>query len=177
MTCANADTPATQLTQAAAEEAVLCLINEQRTANGLPALTFNWKLQAAARQHAQDANAIKWWAGGGSQVHINPVTGSTPQSRIGAAGYCPGEVGPPTNENCYFAWYQGGVEWQGGITPHAAVTWWMNSQGHRDTLLNPGYRESGIAVVLGIAEQGTGADGADGGAIFVQTFGGCAVVG
>src|SRR5215218_7922435 len=39
MPCANADTPATQLTQAAAEEAVLCLINEQRAANGVPALT------------------------------------------------------------------------------------------------------------------------------------------
>jgi uncharacterized protein YkwD len=177
MTCVNADTPATQLTQEAAEEAVLCLINEQRTANGLPTLTLNLKLQAAARLHAQDADAIRWWAGGGSQVHTNPVTGSTPESRIREAGYCPGEVGSPTNENCYFAWYQGGVEWQGGTTPDAAVTWWMNSQGHRATLLNPAYRESGVAVVLGIAEQGTGADGADGGAIFVQTFGGCATPG
>src|SRR3712207_9379907 len=47
MPCANADTPATQLTQVAAEEAVLCLINEQRAANGVPALTPNPKSQAA----------------------------------------------------------------------------------------------------------------------------------
>jgi len=106
MTCANADTPATQLTQAAAEEAVLCLINEQRTANGLLALTFNWKLQAAARQHAQDASAIKWWAGGGSQVHINPVTardGFDAPKPHRSGGLLPGEGGSPTNENCYFA--------------------------------------------------------------------------
>jgi hypothetical protein len=37
--------------------------------------------------------------------------------------------------------------------------------------------KSGVAVVLGIAEKGTDADNADGGAIFVQTFGGCAVPG
>jgi uncharacterized protein YkwD len=53
MACANADTPATQLTQTAAEEAVLCLINEQRVANGVPALTLNLKLRAAARLHAR----------------------------------------------------------------------------------------------------------------------------
>ena len=176
MPCANADTPATQLTLAAAEEAVLCLINEQRAANGVPALTLNPKLQAAARLHAQDANAIKWWAGGGSKVHTNPVTGSTPESRIREAGYCPGPP-PPTNENCYFGFFRGGVEFQGSTTPRAAVTFWMNSQGHRATLLDPVFRESGVAVVLGIAEKGTDADNADGGAIFVQTFGGCAVPG
>jgi uncharacterized protein YkwD len=175
--CANADTPATQLTQAAAEEAVLCLINEQRTANGVPTLNLNLKLQAAARLHAQDANVIRWWAGGGSKVHTNPVTGSTPKSRIREAGYCLGEVEPPTNENCYFGFFRGGVEFQGSTTPRAAVTIWMNSQGHRATLLDPVFRESGVAVVLGIAEKGTDADNADGGAIFVQTFGGCAVPG
>jgi acylphosphatase len=51
----------------------------------------------------------------------------------------------------------------------------MNSQGHRETLLNPVYRESGVAVVLGVAERGPEADRADAGAIFVQTFGGCAL--
>jgi uncharacterized protein YkwD len=49
----------------------------------------------------------------------------------------------------------------------------MDSPPHRTTLLDPTYRESGVAVVLGIAERGPEADVADGGAIFVQTFGGC----
>ena len=177
MACANADTPANQLTQTAAEEAVLCLINEQRVANGVPALTLNLKLRAAARLHAQDARTIKWWAGGGSNVHTNPVTGSTPESRIREAAYCPEELAPqpPTNENVYFSSYSGGVNYQGGTTPQAAVTWWINNPVHRNTLLDPAYRESGVAVVLGIVEKGTDADRVDGGAIFVQTFGGCAV--
>src|SRR5215217_3681816 len=124
MACANADTPATVLTSADAEEAVLCLINEQRAAQVPPVrpLTVNVKLRAAARLHAQDAKSLKWWAGGGSKVHTNPVTGSTPESRIKDAGYCPGEVAPlpATNENCYSSWYKGGVQFQGGTTPRAA---------------------------------------------------------
>jgi len=177
MPCANADTPATQLSQEAAEEAVLCLINEQRAANGVQALTPNQKLRAAARLQAEDAKRIKWWAGGGPNIHTNPETQSTPQSRIRDAGYCPGEVAPlpPTSENGYDTWYNGGVQYQGGTAPRAAVTWWMNSPPHKATLLNPKYRESGVAVVLGVAERGDGPDHADGGAIFVQTFGGCAV--
>jgi uncharacterized protein YkwD len=167
------NTPATLLSQVAAETAVLCLINEQRIAIGVPALTLNLKLQAAARQHAQDAATIQWWAGGGSKIHINPITGSTPQSRIKDAGYCPGEATPPTGENGYDNWYKAGVEYQGGTSPEEAVCWWMKSPGHKNTLLNPVYSETGVAVVLGVAEMGVLADG---GTIFVQTFGGCATL-
>jgi alpha-tubulin suppressor-like RCC1 family protein/uncharacterized protein YkwD len=174
MACANADTPASKLPPAAAEKAVLCLINEQRAENGVPPLSLNLKLRAAARLHAKDAATIKWWAGGGPKIHINPVTGSTPEDRITDAGYCPDEKTPPVpvpvNENGYYAIYTGGSQSsQGGTTPRAAVKYWMDSPGHRNTLLNPVYIESGVAVVLGIAETGP----ATGGAIFVQTFGGC----
>jgi uncharacterized protein YkwD len=107
MSCANADTPATLLSQVAAEEAVLCLVNEKRAFAGVPALTLNLKLQTAARQHARDAATIKWWPeGGGSVIHTNPTTGSTPQSRIKDAGYCPGEATPPVSENGYDNWYK-----------------------------------------------------------------------
>ena len=173
MPCANANTPSRLLTQNAAEAAVLCLINEERAANGAPPLTLNLRLRAAARQQANDARTLKWWAGGGSSIHVNPVTGSKPPDRIKDAGYCPEEPNCPMNENGYAAWYQGGPEFEGGTTPQAAVSWWMDSQGHRETLLDPVYNETGVAVVLGTAEKGTGADNADGGAIFVQTFGGC----
>ena len=175
MACANADTPASLLTQDAAETAVLCLINEERVAAGVPALSLNLKLRTAARQHATDAKTIKWWAGGGSQIHTNPVTGSTPKERIRAAGYCPAHDAPPTNENGYHAYYQGGIQFATGTTPQAAVTWWMNSQGHRDTLLDATYNESGVGVILGIPETGPGPDAADGGVIVVQTFGQCEV--
>ena len=105
---------------------------------------------------------------GGSKVHINPVTNSTPGIRIKAAGYCPGEDTPPMNENAYWATYF--TSNQTLITPQAAVNWWMNSAGHRKTLLDPVYGETGVAVVSGIPETGVEADG---GYIFVQTFGGC----
>jgi alpha-tubulin suppressor-like RCC1 family protein/uncharacterized protein YkwD len=163
------------MTQDAAEAAVLCLINEERVAAGIPALTLNLKLRTAARQHANDARTLRWWAGGGPKIHVNPVTGSTPQDRIKAAEYCPGEETPPMNENGYDAYYKGGVQFQTGTTPEAAVTWWMSSQDHRTTLLDPIYTESGVAVVLGVAQKGPEADAADGGAIFVQTFGGCSI--
>jgi alpha-tubulin suppressor-like RCC1 family protein/uncharacterized protein YkwD len=162
----------------AAEASVRCLINEERAGASVPAppLTLNLKLRDAARLHANDAKTLKWWAGGGPEVHINPLTGSTPQDRIKAAGYCPKEATPPTGENAYHAWFQGGIQFATNTTPQAAVTAWMNSPGHRDNLLNATFNETGVAVVLGIAEKGTGADFADGGAIFVQTFGGCDIV-
>jgi hypothetical protein len=59
----------------------------------------------------------------------------------------PEELAPPTNENCYFSSYSGGVNYQGGTTPQAAVTWWIDDPAHRNTLLDPEYRESGVAVV------------------------------
>jgi alpha-tubulin suppressor-like RCC1 family protein/uncharacterized protein YkwD len=173
MACADADTPSTQLAQLAAEEAVLCLVNEHRVASGAPELTLNTKLRTAARKHAQAAAALKWWAGGGPAVHVNPQTGSTPQSRIRDEGYCPVNPAAPVNENAYDAYYTGGVAYQQVTSPRAAVDWWMGSPPHRATLLDPTYRESGVAVVLGIAERGPEADVADGGAIFVQDFGGC----
>jgi uncharacterized protein YkwD len=101
--CVNANTPARLLTQNAAEGGVLCLVNEERAAKLVPPLTLNLRLQAAARQHANDARTIKWWAGGGSKIHVNPVTGSTPQDRIKGAGYCPEEPECPMNENGYSA--------------------------------------------------------------------------
>jgi alpha-tubulin suppressor-like RCC1 family protein/uncharacterized protein YkwD len=178
MACANANTPSTQLTQVAAEAAVLCLINEVRVAAGVPPLTLNLKLRTAARQHANAARAIKWWPiTGGPTIHTNPVTGSTPKDRIRDAGYCPGEEAHPPNENGYTAWYRGGIEWQGVTSPQAALDSWMDSPPHRTTLLSPDFIESGVAVVLGVACKGPGADGpdnADGGVIIVQTFGGCA---
>jgi alpha-tubulin suppressor-like RCC1 family protein/uncharacterized protein YkwD len=174
MPCANADTPSTKLTQVAAEAAVLCLVNEERAAIGVPPLTLNLKLRAAARQHANDAGTIRWWAGGGPKIHTNPVTGSTPQDRIRDAGYCPREEMHPPNENGYSTWYQGhDIQFQLRTTPQAAVTWWMGSPDHRTTLLDPIYVETGVAVVLGVAEIGSGPDTADGGVIVVQTFGAC----
>ncbi len=161
------------LAQLAAEAAVLCLINEARADAGVQPLTLNTRLRTAARKHAEAAKALKWWAGGGPAVHVNPQTGSTPQRRIHDEGYCQVNPSPHVGENAYDGFYTGGAAFQQVTSPQAAMDWWMNSPPHRDNLLDPTYNESGVAVVLGVAEQGPEADAADGGAIFVQTFGFC----
>ncbi|MFN8677291.1 MAG: CAP domain-containing protein [Thermomicrobiales bacterium] len=165
-----AGTLAENLAQLVAEEAVLCLVNEARADAGVPALTLNPLLRAAARQHAADARTLKWWDGGGPKVHINPVTGSTPQDRIRDAGYCGNAEEPVCNENAFDAWWIGAA---GGTEPQAAVDWWLGSPDHHDTMLDPTFNETGIAVILGVPEKEGNAANADGGAIYVQTFGFC----
>jgi len=168
MPCANADTPVVLLSQADAEDAVLCLINEQRQAVGAPDLAMNSDLRAAAGANASEAEKLKWW-GVGANPHVNLVTGSTPQDRIHDSGYCSGGVPTFTGENCYGAWFTGDPENATGTTPQAAVDWWMRSPGHRANLLKPAYTDTGIGVVIGPPEPVPGASGA----IFVQDFGTC----
>ncbi|WP_431047992.1 CAP domain-containing protein [Streptomyces sp. P1-3] len=186
MPCVYADTPVAQLSQAAAESAVLCLINEQRAVVGSPPLSLNPKLRAEALQHAKDSARLKWWPpGGGPVVHQNPERGSE-QVRIKAAGYCSVNANPPRNENCRNDIYKG--NYVNKITPRHAVAEWMKSHPHRMTLLNPEYNETGVAVIPGVPEANPilkdqngnplfDADGnpvpPDGGFIFVQTFGHC----
>ncbi|MCE3555738.1 CAP domain-containing protein [Pseudonocardia sp. RS11V-5] len=169
MTCENADVPAAELAQADAEAAVLCLVNEERAANGRAPLTLNARLRVAARRQAHDAVLIKWWDGGGTHIHTNPITGSTPKSRIADTGYCGGNP-VPTNENGYDAYYTGPPN--PNTSAKAAVGWWISSSEHHRTMLDPSYRETGIAVVPGLVETAVASDNL--GYVFVQTFGGCA---
>ena len=163
--CADADTPVEQLTQEAAEAAVVCLVNQQRSAAGLAELTQAETLTSAARGHGNDAVEIKWWNEG--DPHVNPITGSTPGDRITAAGYCPNPISWMNGENVYWGYSSGA----GAVapTPGAAVSWWMNSPGHRANILNPNYTELGVGVVLGTAAPVN----ANAAATFVQDFGAC----
>jgi alpha-tubulin suppressor-like RCC1 family protein/uncharacterized protein YkwD len=176
MTCPGTDVLATQSAQEDAEAAVLCLINEARANEGVSPLTVNTKLRAAARDHALAAATIKWWPSSGDSghvPHVNPVTGKDEQERIKDTGYCPGDPeGVPRNENAYAAFFSGNPQHFGqGTTPAAAVEWWLQSEGHRRTLLDPQYTETGVGVVRGTASMGLPAD--SDGAIFIQCFGGC----
>ncbi|MFJ3926130.1 CAP domain-containing protein [Streptomyces sp. NPDC090022] len=160
--------PVTASTAAAdpqARDAVIRLINAERTQRGLPALTVNASLTAAAQRHAMDAVRLKWW-GPGKDSHTNPQTGSTPQSRIMAAGYCPNPRSWSVAEITY-------TGWGGSGTPKAAVNWWTNvsTYGHRQRVLDPAMREIGAAAVAGAADRaGAGASGAG---TYVVTFGRC----
>ena len=151
---------------------VLCLVNAERAARGIPPLIkHNWLrgtprgLGGAAGQHALEAASRPWW-GSGKDPHTNPYTGSTPASRIAAEGYC---RSPRTliliRENTYTGW---GAP---ASTPRAAVNWWMGSAAHRETILNPQLKDTGIGVAVGSADPSAGS--ITPAATYVQTFGTC----
>lgn len=128
--------------------ALICLINAERTAGGKPPLTRNKELDMAALGHTSEAQRLKWW--GTSNPHVNPEKG--PQDpgqaisqRIRDAGYCP--AGARRVSEIAFNWAgAGSTENPGGATPAGAVNWWMNisKSGHRDAILDPQIKDIGV---------------------------------
>ena len=157
-----ADVPASSLSVDNAEKAVFCLTNQQRAANGVsPAYTRSSLLGGTARAHADDAVARKWWVNG-ADPHVNP-DGKGPADRVRAAGYCPSGSWR-VHENVYWGWGS-----PSGPTPRTAVTWWMDSPGHRANILDSGLRELGVGVAKGAPQPGTFPNAA----VFVQNFAAC----
>ena len=124
--------PANLDTAALAAEAVR-LTNQERAALGIPELTSDVLLTTAARNHAQ-AMATQGFAG-----HENPYTGDRVGDRVTEAGY----VWSLVAENLEF----------GACSAEQAVQDWMNSQAHREHVLDPSYQDVGIAVYQGGAED------------------------
>lgn len=108
---------------------VLRLVNQERAAQSPPLapLTLSAELQTAAQNYAQYMGEAPWWG------HTGP-DGSTPGSRITAAGY---------------RWTAYGENIAGGQwTPVDVMAAWMNSSGHRANILNGRFREIGIGVAV-----------------------------
>ncbi|WP_223166689.1 CAP domain-containing protein [Nonomuraea sp. SYSU D8015] len=147
-------------------QAVHCLIDAERAKAGLAPLARNGSLDAAAASHAGAAASLKWWSPGANS-HVNPYTGSTPGSRITAAGYCPNPTSWAYAETTYTGWGPGYG------TPRAAVHWWVNvsTYGHRQIVLSPTMTDVGIGVAAGSANP-AGA-GAGAGGTYVVDFGRC----
>jgi uncharacterized protein YkwD len=98
------------------------LINNARAQAGLPQLSMNAQLTAAAQGHSIDLachNLLSHTGSDGSSVH----------DRIAAAGYYPSR----SSEIIY-----------GSGFPQTAFDWWMNDQVHRDEILSPYTTEMGI---------------------------------
>ena len=130
----------------------LCLLNGVRADAGLPPLTLNAKLTAAATAYAQDLVAGRYFSHTGRD-------GSTIRTRLDAVGYLPEDAGWAIGEN--LAWGTGPL-----ATPGSIMQAWMNSEGHRHNILNPEYREIGIGVVVGNPAQPDGS-----GATYANAFG------
>jgi uncharacterized protein YkwD len=119
--CANADTPATSASISAMRAAVVCLINQQRNAHGLPSLKASAKLNRSAQSWNQ------WMVGSGNFTH-----GSNFAGRISAVGY---------------NWQTAGENIATGFgTPRAVVKAWMASTDHCRNILDPHFRDVGTGV-------------------------------
>ncbi len=116
---------------ASIESQVIALINKERAAAGLPALSPNRKLTAAAQKHSADMAANDFIDHTGSD-------GSRWFGRIASEGYSYSYA----SENIYV-----GNPAFGG-TAEGAVTWWMNSQVHRDNILSKAVEQIGVGYVF-----------------------------
>jgi len=112
----------TYTTSSAYQNEVAALINNARAQNGLPALTINPQLAAAAQGHSVDMACFGFLGHNGSD-------GSTVHQRVVAAGYVPS--------------YSEEIIYGSGF-PQTAFDWWMNDQVHRDAILNPNVTEMGV---------------------------------
>lgn len=138
-TCANtALTPVIGAT-APVEQAVVCLLNVQRAAAGLPALSDSPLLDAAAGAYAQKMVAEDFFG------HVSP-DGSTLASRLDAVGYDYDAAGEDIG-------YGTGTD----ATAAAMVAAWMASAEHRANILEPAFAEVGVGVAPGAPGFATGA--------------------
>ena len=103
--------------------------NQMRIQNGLQPLSYNSVLAKAAEKKALDMFEDDYWA------HIAP-DGTTPWDFIKGEGYRYTYAG----ENLARDFNKS----------DSVVKAWMNSQTHRENLLNPNYTEIGFAVVNGV---------------------------
>lgn len=111
---------------------VVELTNAQRAAAGLSTLTLDAQLTAAAAAKASDMFSKQYWS------HISP-DGTTPWVFIRNTGYQYSVAGENLARDF-------------GDTD-SMVAAWMNSQTHRDNILQPKYTDTGIAVVNGIMDN------------------------
>lgn len=111
--------------------ALISLANSSRTQAGLGSLSENSKLSSAAFAKANDMFQNQYFA------HTSPE-GKTPWTFISSSGY-----------DYVYAGENLAIGYTDASELHAA---WMNSPSHRDNIMNPNFREIGIASVDGVFE-------------------------
>jgi hypothetical protein len=144
--CAGADVQVTDV--AAAEHTMLCLLNEYRGSRGAPPLILDVRLARAARAHADDMVARRYFD------HYSPED-LGPSERARKQGFPSG-----AGEN---------IAYSSDVTPQSIFELWRTSPGHDRNMLDRSYNVVGIGFALGMprADGGPGSPGATG----VQDFG------
>ena len=137
--CGPTGTEVTGLSEAQMESSIACLINQERSSYGLPAVSPNGDLRQAALSHSNEMISEGYFE------HTSPA-GLTFMDRIESTGYMHSARSWVVGEN--LVWGTGPRS-----SPEALVTAWMNSPPHRENLLRPNFREIGIAAVPGTPES------------------------
>ena len=142
--CAGADLVPAADNVAVVGQATLCLLNQQRAANGIGPLVENAALSSASTGYSQRMVAQGFFA------HESP-DGGTLVERLTNAGYLGDDEALVVGEN--IGWGQASL-----ATARSMVDAWMHSPGHRENLLSADYKQVGLGLALGTpADQTWGA--------------------
>ncbi|MDX8035189.1 CAP domain-containing protein [Lentzea sp. BCCO 10_0856] len=106
------------------EQAVLALVNDERAAKGCKALVIDDRITTAAQGHSTDMATQNYFS------HTSK-DGRTFDRRMKEAGYP-----KPGGENIAM----------GYANPGAVMEGWMNSQGHRENILNCSFTTMGLGL-------------------------------
>lgn len=134
VSCANATEIPTPATLAAANAAIVCLVNAERAKRGIPRLTVAKALTRAAAAHTADMLKRKYFS------HISPA-GTTPRRRIQRAGYLLKRTSA-VNETLAV-----GIAAQ--ASPAQLLKSLMDDGPHRRIVLSRAYRNIGVGLVIG----------------------------
>jgi len=142
--CAGATVDAASVESVdSAINAVLCLVNHERTRRGMAALRLSETLSSSATEHSEDMADRKYFS------HVSPG-GGTLRQRVIRAGYSPKSLVGET-----IAWGS-----QDYSTPAELVRSFMTSAGHRVIVLDRRYREVGIGMAMAAPMSDMGDDAA-----------------
>lgn len=132
----------TEITDAQAQKAVVCLINKERRSRGRKALRVNKPLKRAARAHSRRMVAL---AGTDTPcfAHTCSDSGEPPlRERVTRTGYLPCGCRFKLGETIAYGH-------QAMATPRVIVRSWMASSDHRAVILTRGFRHIGVGAKMG----------------------------
>ena len=132
--CPGATDPPGSQPTSSASQAVVCLINHQRSRHGLRSLRGSVALAASAQVHSDTMASQDFFS------HAGPD--GAPAARAAAAGYMLGARNWEVGENLGFGTGSAG-------SPRSMVRAWMASAEHRKVLLERFWRQIGVGVTGG----------------------------
>jgi uncharacterized protein YkwD len=150
--CPGDEVPPTEATAYDSVMTLVCDINEFRARDGLRPLSWDWRLWYGAQNHAADMAARHYLA------HVSPE-GHGLADRVSPTGYIPPAAGWTLSENLAFGTMM-------LSSPLAITVGWLNSEVHRENMLDPDVDNVGVGLGFGPI-----ADGGQAGIIYVADFG------